>query len=209
MSHCQHGSSWPSLATHLYCPLLPVVLQGYILYQNREIFGSFLSNCWVAFGRPFYLWMVLLDVPRHWRVPQVTGGHPHSRRYFWPYQTRVGFGPATGPTLKTALCHIRALVGRMINNQSSCIYVLAGLLAFSSPCDGVLRNMSLMSSSLLLQQYPACLVRLICRVSWWVLGGSIAAVLCGVASRTCSIQLAPLLCYCRQAFSPYVLLTSM
>ena len=29
--------------------------------------------------------------------------------------TRVGFGPATGPTLKTALCHIRTLVGRMIN----------------------------------------------------------------------------------------------
>ena len=34
------------------------------------------------------------------------------RRYFWPCRTRVGFGPATGPTLKTALCHIRALVGR-------------------------------------------------------------------------------------------------
>ena len=25
----------------------------------------------------------------------------------------MGFGPATGPTLKTALCHIRALVGRI------------------------------------------------------------------------------------------------
>ena len=39
------------------------------------------------------------------------------RRYFWPCRTCVGFGPATGPTLKMALCHIRALVGRMINNQ--------------------------------------------------------------------------------------------
>ena len=27
----------------------------------------------------------------------------------------LGFGPATGPTLKTALCHIRTLVGRRIN----------------------------------------------------------------------------------------------
>ena len=27
----------------------------------------------------------------------------------------LGFDPATGPTLKTALCHIRTLVGRMIN----------------------------------------------------------------------------------------------
>ena len=34
------------------------------------------------------------------------------RRYFGPCRTRVGFGPATGPTLKTALCHICALVGR-------------------------------------------------------------------------------------------------
>ena len=33
------------------------------------------------------------------------------RRYFGPCRTRVGFGLATGPTLKTALCHIRALVG--------------------------------------------------------------------------------------------------
>ena len=30
----------------------------------------------------------------------------------------LGFGPATGPTLKTALCHIRTLVGRRINNGS-------------------------------------------------------------------------------------------
>ena len=34
------------------------------------------------------------------------------RRYFCPCRTRVGFGPATGLTLKTALGHIRALVGR-------------------------------------------------------------------------------------------------
>ena len=75
-------------------------------------------------------------MPRHWRFPPASGGHPprlippsgwvyclapeapqkgecrRGRRYFWPCRTRVGFGPATGPTLKTALCHIRALVGR-------------------------------------------------------------------------------------------------
>ena len=106
--------------------------------ENSEFPADFffLSSCWVAFGRPFYLWTVLPDVPRHWRVPPASGGHrprliPPSgggyclapeapqkgecrrgRRYFWPCRTRVGFGPATGPTLKTALCHIRALVGR-------------------------------------------------------------------------------------------------
>ena len=31
----------------------------------------------------------------------------------------MGFAPATGPTLKTVLCYIRALVGRMINNRGS------------------------------------------------------------------------------------------
>ena len=45
------------------------------------------------------------------RAPQ-KGECRRGRRYFWPCRTRVGFGPATGPTLKTALCHIRVLVGR-------------------------------------------------------------------------------------------------
>ncbi len=30
----------------------------------------------------------------------------------------LGYGLATGPTLKTALCHIRTLVGRRINNDT-------------------------------------------------------------------------------------------
>ena len=37
--------------------------------------------------------------------------------YFWLCRTRAGFDPATGPTLKTALCQICTLVGRMINTQ--------------------------------------------------------------------------------------------
>ena len=36
----------------------------------------FLSSCWVALGRPFYLWAVLPGVPRYWRVPPASGGHP-------------------------------------------------------------------------------------------------------------------------------------
>ena len=35
----------------------------------------FLSSCWVALGRPFYLWTVLPGVPRHWRFPPASGGH--------------------------------------------------------------------------------------------------------------------------------------
>ena len=40
------------------------------------------------------------------------------------------------------------------------MYVLAGRPAFALPCVGVHRSTSLMSSSLLLQQGPACLVHL-------------------------------------------------
>ena len=41
----------------------------------RSHVWSFLSSCWVSFGRPFYLRAVLSDVPRHWRFPPASGGH--------------------------------------------------------------------------------------------------------------------------------------
>ena len=49
-------------------------------------------------------------------------------------------------------------------SQSCCMYVRAGRPAFGWPYAGVHRSTSLMSSSLLLQQCPACLVRLTCIV---------------------------------------------
>ena len=64
-------------------------------------------------------------------------------------------------------------------SHSCCIYVRAGRPAFAWPYAGVHRSTSLMSSSLLLQQCPACLVRLAWIVfvmggrwpySWWLLG---------------------------------------
>ena len=47
-----------------------------------------------------------------------------------------------------------------VSSQSCCMYVRAGGLAFARPYVGVHWSTSLMSSSLLLQQCPACLVRL-------------------------------------------------
>ena len=47
-----------------------------------------------------------------------------------------------------------------ISSQSCCMYVRAGRPAFARPYVGVHRSTSLMSSSLLLQLYPACLVHL-------------------------------------------------
>ena len=69
-----------------------------------------------------------------------------------------------------------------ISSHSCWMYVRAGRPAFARPCVGVHKSTSLMSSSLLLQLYPACLVRLTCIV--FVIGGQVAVQLvsCGVLS---------------------------
>ena len=56
-----------------------------------------------------------------------------------------------------------------VSSQSCCMYVRAGRPAFARPYVGVHRSTALMSSSLHLQQCPACLVRL----TWivFVMGG--------------------------------------
>ena len=56
-----------------------------------------------------------------------------------------------------------------VSSHSCWMYVRAGRPAFARPCVGVHKSRSLMSSSLLLQQCPACLVRL----TWivFVIGG--------------------------------------
>ena len=63
----------------------------------------------------------------------------------------------------------RSLGLHPVFSHSCCIYVRAGRPAFARPYVGVHRSTSLMSSSLLLQQCPACLVRL----AWivFVMGG--------------------------------------
>ena len=48
-----------------------------------------------------------------------------------------------------------------VSTQSCCIYILASRPAFARPCEGIHRRMSLLNSSLLLQQWSACLVRLL------------------------------------------------
>ena len=66
-----------------------------------------------------------------------------------------------------------------VSSHSCCMYVLAGRPTFAQPYVGVHRSTSLMSSSLVLQQCPACLVRLTWIVfvmsgrwpySWYFLG---------------------------------------
>ena len=63
----------------------------------------------------------------------------------------------------------RSLRLHPVSSHSCCMYFRAGHPAFAWPYAGVHRSISLMSSSLLLQQCPACLVRL----TWvvFVMGG--------------------------------------
>ena len=63
-----------------------------------------------------------------------------------------------------------------VSSHSWCMYVRAGRPAFDWSYAGVHRSTSLMSSYLLLQQCPACLVRLICIV--FVTGGRWPYSLC-------------------------------
>ena len=66
-----------------------------------------------------------------------------------------------------------------VSSHSCCMYVRAGRPAFARPYVGVHRSTSLMSSSLFLQQCPACLVRLTWRV--FVMGGTWTYSWCLVA----------------------------
>ena len=88
-----------------------------------------------------------------------------------------------------------------VSSHSCCMYILAGRPALARPYVGVHWNTSLMSSSLLLQQCPACLVRLSFIV--FVMGGRWPYSWCFVG---CCRQdlLATFLCSCRLASSPAV-----
>ena len=81
-------------------------------------------------------------------------------------------------------------------------------LPFLGHVVGVHWSTWLMSSSLLLQQCPACLVRQTLIV--FVMGGRWPYSCCfvGCCSRTCSILLEEFLCSCRLAFSPSLSLAS-
>ena len=96
-----------------------------------------------------------------------------------------------------------------VSSHSCWMYVRAGRPAFARPCVGIHKSTSLMSSSLLLQQCPACLVRL----TWidFVIGGRWPYSWClvGCRCRTCWGLHAAFLCNCHLVSSRAVLLASM
>ena len=123
----------------------------------------------------------------------------HRHGYPWP-------SLATSPYRSSPLAGLQGL--HPVSSNSCSMYVRAGRPAFARPYVGIHKSTSLMSSSLLLQQCPAYLVRL----TWivFMMGGRWPYSWCkwGVAARTCSILLATFLCNRRLASSPAVLLAS-
>ena len=94
-----------------------------------------------------------------------------------------------------------------VSSHSCCMYDQAGRLAFAWPYVGIHWSTSLMSSSLLLQQCPACLVSL----TWivFVMAGRWPYIWCFVGCcRQDLFNIAAFLCNCRLASSPVVLLAS-
>ena len=65
------------------------------------------------------------------------------------------------PPLPIVHCFWQVFRATSILAQSCCMQVQAGCPAFARPCEGVHKSMLLMSSSLLLQLCPRCLVHLI------------------------------------------------
>ena len=91
-----------------------------------------------------------------------------------------------------------------VSLHSCCMYVRARRPVFVWPYAGLHSSTSLMSSSLLLQQCPACLVRLTCIV--FVMGGKWPYSWClvGCCRQDFSILLSTFLCNCRLASSSAV-----
>ena len=90
--------------------------------------------------------------------------------YHVAQSTRISLTLSCHPSL-SSIASGKSLGRHPVSAQSCCMKVQAGRPAFARPCEGVHRRTSFMSSSLLLQLRPACLVRLAWIVlvmsRWW------------------------------------------
>ena len=111
--------------------------------------------------------------PRKWHTETPMGllhtyGSPNPGYKSWPYNhhhLHVTLVARISPTLSHHSSLSFIALGRSsgqhpVSSHSCWMYVRGGRPAFTRPCVGVHKSTSLMSSSPLLQQCPACLVRL-------------------------------------------------
>ena len=97
----------------------------------------------------------------------ITGSHHHHHHHVVP-RARISLTLSRHSSL-SFIASGRSSGQHHVSSHSCCMYVRAGRPAFARPYVGVHRSTSPMSSSLLLQQCPACLVCL----TWivFVMGG--------------------------------------
>ena len=149
-----------------------------------------------------------------WLRSSDTHTHTHTHTHTYHHHHHIALVARISLTLSRHSSLSFIALGRSsgqqpVSSHSCWMYVRAGRPAFARPCVGIHKSTSLMSSFLLLQQCPACLVLL----TWivFVIGGRwrTVGVLWGVTARTCSGLHAAFLCNCHLASSPAVLLASM
>ena len=135
------------------------VTGGFRYFSSFSLYFFYQKNCCWWFLLPFF---VLTEVggasfPIFYRVTLI-GNHHHHHVVPLSHHFSLSF-----------ISSGRSSGLHPVSSHSCCMYVRAGLPAFARSYVGVYRTTSLMSSSLLLQQGPACLVRLTCIV--FVMGG--------------------------------------
>ena len=132
--------------------LFLLIKKCYQIYDStKDCFIMFYSSV-VAYFHWKMFWIYHHHHHHHHHVPQARISLSLSRHFSLSF---IASGRSSGP--------------HPISSHSCWMYVRAGRPAFARPYVGVHRSTSLMSSSLLLQQCPACLVRL----TWivFVMGG--------------------------------------
>ena len=165
----------------------------FFLSHSWALFLVYVHSCKDIFGDHLTCW----DIPDLWNL------HHHHHHHHIALVAWISLTLSRHSSL-SFIALGRSSGQHPVSSHSCWMYVRAGRPAFARPCVGVHKSTSLMSSSLLLQQCPACLVCL----TWivFVIGGRWPYSWCLVG---CSRLHIAFLCNCRLASSPAILLVSM
>ena len=142
-----------SLLSYIYQSIYPFIYLS-IYLSLRSIYISRLVSIYLSIYVPVYLFQFLsIYLSRNLSI------------YIYIYHHHVLPPKLISLTLSRHFSLSFIASGRssglqLVSSHSCCMYVLNGHPALAPPYVGVHRSTSLMSSSLLLQQCPACLVRL-------------------------------------------------
>ena len=111
------------------------------------------------------IYLLCTHTPTHTQTNKHSHTHTHTHTHIYHHPHHVVPLARISLTLSRHFSLSFIASGRSsglhpVSSHSCCMYVRAGCHAFARPYVGVHKSTSLMSSSLLLQQCPACLVRL-------------------------------------------------